>query len=153
EMGEPQLDPLPRHVLEEALTSSKENFSNHPYFATPEQFVGSGPFVPIAWERGSEVRLVAFDQYFLGRPRIDQVTVKFIRDAQTGMANLLAGSVDISYQEIGFEQARLVREEWAKNNGGTVELQLNHVRHLLPQLRPDVASPGDLTNLSVRRAL
>ena len=153
EIGESQMEVLPRHALDTALQADKENFPNNPYFTTPEQFVGSGPYRPLRWEKGAEITLEAFDAYFLGRPKIDQVTMKFIRDAQTGMANLLAGSVDMSYQEIGFEQAKYVREEWAKSNGGTVELQLNHVRHLLPQLRPDVASPADLTNVQVRRAL
>jgi peptide/nickel transport system substrate-binding protein len=153
EMGESQMEVLPRHVLEAALLADKEGFSNNSYFTTPEEFVGSGPYRPVRWEKGAEVTLEAFDQYFLGRPKIDQITMKFIRDAQTGMASLLAGAVDMSYQEIGFEQARYVREEWAKTNGGTVELQLNHVRHLLPQLRPEVASPGDLANVQVRRAL
>src|SRR5207249_5460433 len=153
ELGETQLDVLPRHVLGEALLTNKEDFPNHPYFGTPERFVGSGPYRPVSWERGAEITVEAFDGYFLGRPKIDRVTFKFIRDAQTGMANLLAGSVDISYQEIGFEQARFIRDEWAKSEGGTVELQLNHVRHLLPQLRREYASPTDLVNVQVRRAL
>jgi peptide/nickel transport system substrate-binding protein len=153
ELGESQFDVLPRRVLEEALLAGKDSLPNHPYFSTPEQFVGSGPYRPVSWDRGAAITLQAFDQYFLGRPKIDLVTIKFIRDAQTGMANLLAGTVDISYQQIGYEQAKYVREEWAKARGGTVELQLNHVRHLLPQLRQDYARPADVTNVTVRRAL
>src|SRR5207249_2885992 len=67
EMGEPQFDPLPRHVLEEALLASKENFPNHPYFSTPDQFVGSGPYRPANWEKGAEITLTAFDGCFVRR--------------------------------------------------------------------------------------
>src|SRR2546423_575416 len=49
EMGESQMEVLPRHVLEAALLADKENFSNNPYFVVPESFVGSGPYRPMSW--------------------------------------------------------------------------------------------------------
>jgi peptide/nickel transport system substrate-binding protein len=153
ELSEHQMDLLPRHALEEPLLTDKDNFSNHPYFAVPERFVGTGPYRPVSWERGSHLTVEAFDGYFLGRPKIETVTFAFLRDANTALANVLAGAVDISVQAVPVEQARVVQEEWGKTGAGTVELQLNHVRHLLPQLRPTHASPADLLNVDVRRAL
>lgn len=153
ELSEDGLDILPRHVLEEALLADKETFSNHPYFSSPDRFVGSGAYRPVSWDRGTQLAVEAFDGYFLGRPKIDRVTFVFIRDANTALATMLAGAADMSFQAVPVEQAKVIREEWAKTDAGIVEMQLNHVRHLLPQLRAEQASPGDLLNLQVRRAL
>jgi len=153
EMSEDALDVLPRHVLGEAFLADRENLSNHPYFAAPERYIGTGPYRPVDWERGSQLTVEAFDGYFWGRPKIDRITFTFVRDANTAMANVLAGTVDISFFAVPVEQARLIRDEWAKSGAGTVDMQLNHIRHLLPQLRPEQASPGDLRDVQVRRAL
>src|SRR5207244_2550474 len=61
ELSEDGFDVLPRHLLEEALLADKESFANQPYFATPERFVGSGPYRPVSWERGSQLVVEAYD--------------------------------------------------------------------------------------------
>ena len=40
--------------------------------------------------------MTANDSYVLGRPKIDEIVVKFIEDAGTLQANLMAGSVDMA---------------------------------------------------------
>lgn len=124
-----------------------------PYFYDPAVFVGSGPYRPLIWERGSFLTLEAFDGYFLRRPKIDRVTFSFIQDTRTALANLMAGQVDIMWRVPSYDGARVVAQEWARTGEGTVELQANTARHLLPQLRPDYAAPRDLTDVRVRKAL
>lgn len=153
EAGEDQFEVLPRHLLESALLASKEDFQNQPFFTSPEAFVGLGPYRPTLWERGSHITVEAFDRYFLGRPKIDRVTFKFIRDSQTAMAQLLSGAADIAYQAPAYENARIIAEQWAKSDGGTVFMQLNRVRMVHPQFRPEFANPPDLLNPTVRKAL
>ncbi|HZT05467.1 MAG TPA: peptide ABC transporter substrate-binding protein [Chloroflexota bacterium] len=148
--GVREFDVLPRHVLGDV---ERAGFSDNAYFTDPGVFVGSGPFRAVAWDRGSSITLQANDAYFLGRPKIDRVTFTIIRDTQAALANMLAGRIDIAYWTISNEGARIIAQEWSKAGGGTVEMQPNNARHLLPQLRPDYATPRDLTDVRVRKAL
>ena len=45
------------------------------------EYVGTGPFKLKEFVPGSYMDLVAFDKYSPGRPKIDQITVKFIPDS------------------------------------------------------------------------
>jgi peptide/nickel transport system substrate-binding protein len=81
------------------------------------------------------------------------VTFAFIPDTRTALANLMAGQVDIMWRVPSYDGARIVAEEWARTGEGSVDFQANTARHLLPQLRPDYASPRDLTDVRVRKAL
>jgi len=152
--GVREFDVVPRHVLGGTDPAS---LVNHPYFTDPTAFVGSGPFRPTAWEHGSSLTLTAFDDYFLGRPKLDRITFVSIGDSQTALANLLAGQVQVAYWAISYDGARIVQQQWAEprgsSSGGTVEMQANNARHLLPQLRADYASPHDLLDVRVRKAL
>ncbi len=148
--GVREFDVLPRHVLE---GFERAGLSDTPYFTDPAAFVGSGPYRPLAWERDRSITLEAFADYFLGRPKIDRVTFTIIPDTQAGLANVLAEQVDIAYWTVSYEGARIITQAWASTGGGTVEMQANNARHLLPQLRPDYASPRDLTDVRVRKAL
>ena len=148
--GAREFDVLPKHILEGA---DRARLVDHPYFSEPAAFVGSGPYRPITWERGSHLALEAYDGYFLGRPKIDRVTFQFIQDTRTALANLMAGQVDIMWRVPSYDGARIVAQEWARTGEGTVEIQANTARHLLPQLRADYAAPRDLTDVRVRKAL
>jgi peptide/nickel transport system substrate-binding protein len=96
--------------------------------------------------------LEAFNEYFLGRPHIDRVIFSVIPDASTALTNVMAGQVDIAYWTINYEGARILVNEW-RSGGGSVEMQANNARHLLPQLRAEYAGPRDLLDVRVRKAL
>src|SRR6266545_1199961 len=70
---------LPAYILESTYLEAKQQLLSQPYFSSNE-YVGLGPFRIAAWEPGSHLDLVAFDQFFLGRPRLDRIQVKFIPD-------------------------------------------------------------------------
>src|SRR5262249_26859112 len=106
----------------------------------------------VSWDRGRSLTLQAFDDYFLGRPHIDQIVFSIIPDASTALANVLAGQVDVGYWVINYEGARVIQGQWG-SDGGSVEMQATNARHVLRQFRPDVASARDLLDVRVRRAL
>jgi len=148
--GVRELDVLPRHILDGV---ERAGLSANPYFTDPNVFVGNGPYRPVAWERGSSLTLDAFDQYFLGRPKIDRITFAIFGDPQAALSSMLAGQVDVAYWVISYEGARILQQQWGQSGTGTVEMQANNARHFLIQSRAAYASPPDLLDVRVRRAL
>lgn len=67
--------------------ASDPNFAAHP--------IGSGPFKFERWDRGEEVVLKANPDYWGQKPKIDEVTFRFIPDASTRLAGLMSGEVDL----------------------------------------------------------
>jgi peptide/nickel transport system substrate-binding protein len=60
------------------------------------QAVGTGPFVLKEWVPGDHVTLVKNNNYWQpGRPYLDTIEYKILRDAQTMMAHLEAGALDM----------------------------------------------------------
>ena len=94
--------------------------------------------------------LDANGEYSLGRPKIDQIEVKYILDANTLTANLLAGTVDVTPNVGSIDLGIQLRDQWP---GGTVAFNYgsdNWVA-LFPQfVDPRPAVVGDL---QFRRAL
>jgi peptide/nickel transport system substrate-binding protein len=138
---------IPRHLLEAAYAQDKSSFLQLPYWA--EDYIGAGPFKLREWERGSHARLVAHDGYALGRPRIDEVEVRFIPDPNTLMASILAGAVDVTLgKNLSTEEAVQVRDQW---RDGRLEVVPGNWIILHPQLlNPD---PAVVTDVQFRRAL
>ena len=59
--------------------------------------IGSGPFKFVAFDQvNSQVQLEAFQDYWEGAPKIQQLTVKTVPDANALQAELQSGGVDIS---------------------------------------------------------
>jgi peptide/nickel transport system substrate-binding protein len=103
--------PIPKHVFERSYVEDKASFLQLPHWA--EEFVGTGPFTLQEFVKGSHVVLRANERYVFGRPRIDEVEVKFIPDTNTLMANLLAGTVSLTLgRSLSIEQGVQVRDQW-----------------------------------------
>src|SRR4051812_38534323 len=84
-------DPLfPKHLIEATYLEDKPSFPQITYWT--DDFVGTGAYRLKEYVRGSHLVLQASDAFVLGRPRIDEVEVKFIPDSSTLMANVLAGA-------------------------------------------------------------
>jgi len=153
EMGRAQVNLLPRHLLEADFLANKEGFGTHPFFTSAEVLIGTGPFRAVEWARGSHFVAEAFDRYFLGRPKLDRVTFRFIKDNNTVLANLLAGETDIANRGLAWDAVGVLQRDWEAQGKGTVQVQPTNFRHNLFQFRPEFASPADLLNVNVRRAL
>src|SRR5207237_10821586 len=62
---------LPKHILEAAFLEDTSTFLSHPWFSQPDQFVGAGPYRPVACARGSQLTVTAFDKYYQGPAKIE----------------------------------------------------------------------------------
>lgn len=144
---------LPRHLLESSFrTMGPDAFLSLPFWST--QWVGLGPYKLERWEPGAFLEGVAFDGHALGRPKIDRIRAVFQSDANTVVANLLAGAGHITFDAaIFFQQGALLRREWAASHGGSVIMTATEVRFMHVQHRLDVANPAAIRDARVRRAL
>lgn len=141
--------PMPRHILARALDEDKATFTQIAYWN--QEFVGAGPFKVREWVRGSHLLLDAFDGYALGRPKLDEVEVRFISDANVLMANVLSGAVQLTAgRALSIEQAIQVREQWREGKA-SFEFGTNNWLVLFPQfVNPN---PAVIADLRFRRGL
>lgn len=139
--------PMPRHLLEPTYTQEKLTFTQSPYFGP--DYVGAGPYRLKDWVLGSHLIMEANDHYVLGRPKIDQVEVRFILDTNTMVANLIAGALNLTMgRGLTPEQAITVRDQWKE---GVVDAGLQNTTSLYPNLlNPE---PSFLTDARFRRGL
>ncbi|MBM2810199.1 MAG: hypothetical protein HW416_958 [Chloroflexi bacterium] len=140
--------PMPRHLLESPLLTNRDGFRDLPFWS--EDFIGSGPYRERAFARGSSVSLSANDSYVLGRPKIDEIEVRFIPDQNALIANVLAGAVEATLgRGISTELALQVRDQWRE--GRVVFGPSGNWLTVFPQfLDPDPPIVGDVR---FRRAL
>lgn len=57
--------------------------------------IGTGPYTMVEWKRNAQVSMEANPEYFLGRPRIQNVIFKVMPDAGARLAALKVGAVDL----------------------------------------------------------
>ncbi len=139
--------PLPKHILGEVYAADISRFLASPYWG--EEFVGTGPFRLRQWVPGSFYKLGANDDFVLGRPRLDEIEVRFIPDMDTLMTNLVAGSVDLTLSR-GFtaEGWLQLKEQWPN---GKMDIDMGSYISAMPQfVNP---SPPIIANAEFRRAL
>ncbi len=152
-LGYGDLPPLPRHILEAALQqNSSDAFVALPFWTT--DYIGLGPFKIEHWEPGAYIEASAFGGHALGRSKIDRIKLLFINDANTALASLLSGAVQVLMDDaIYFQQATVIKREWAANQGGSVLVTPGLWRYTQIQLHPERVSPRALTDIRVRKAL
>ena len=144
----PTMWPLPRHILEQHFQENKAGFYGLPYWR--EAFVGAGPFRMLEWTEGSHALLGANDEYVLGRPRVDQVEMRFLTDRGALTAALLAGAVHVHVgRGLNVEDVLQIQ-----SNSQDVKVQLGGtlagVLPIYPQfIDPD---PPIIANVQFRRA-
>ncbi len=139
--------PLPKHLLEDAYTNNKAGFLDLPYWTT--DLVGTGPFKLREFVRDSHLIVDAWDGYILGRPKLDQIEVRFISDPNVVIANILSGQVDMTIgRGLNLEQALQADQQWS--NGKMESKPSNWVAEYPQLLTPDPPVIGDVR---FRRAL
>ncbi len=78
-----------------AILNEKDTLAKKDVIATAP--MGTGPYKFIEWGSGEKIELVAFDDYFEGRPKIDALTYRAITENSSRLAALETGEVDIAY--------------------------------------------------------
>jgi peptide/nickel transport system substrate-binding protein len=151
--GGPPFPPLPRHILERSLQeSTTDGFLAQPFWTT--EYVGLGPFRLENWERGAFLEASAFAGYALGTPKIQRIRVMFQTDTNTIVANLLAGTVDMTADNtIDFDQGLLLRQQWEAREVGVVTFFPKGGRRADVQFDPERLKTPALLDVRVRRAL
>ena len=81
---------LPRHLLARYRDLNHVAFNQMP--------VGTGPFKVVRWNHGTSVDLVANDAYYLGKPGVRRISVRFIPDEATMLNQLRTHELDLFTQ-------------------------------------------------------
>ncbi len=96
---------LPEHLLAK-YNDDKGSFNSAPYQSMP---IGSGPFKVVQWQRGSEIRLEANPQYFLGKPGLREVLFRYMPDENTMTTALQTHEIDLLARGTGLSWPRYVQ--------------------------------------------
>ena len=147
------LPPLPRHILDAPYRAGNwEALAQHPYWST--EYVGLGPYRLTDWQFGSHLEGVAFDGHVLGKPKIQRLRIVFLLDNNAAVANLRAGAVHLTAEGgIPFEQGLQFKREWASTGAGTMLWTAVSLKMIRFQLRQELASPREILDPRVRKAL
>jgi len=153
EAAAPDLIIVPRSQLEALLdTGDLDAFASSPLWTS--DWVGSGPYRLDHWERGAYIDGVAFAGYALGSPKISRVRLTWSNDPNTSLARLMAGDADVALDgSIRFDQASILKQQWTKENTGTVLLNPTTLRYLQFQFRSQYTSPKASLDVRGRRAI
>jgi peptide/nickel transport system substrate-binding protein len=139
--------PMPRHLLATPFAEDRAGYREWPYWTS--QFVGTGAFRIKEFIPGDHLTLQAYDSFVLGRPKIDEIEVKFILDPTTRIANVLAGAVEITIgRDVALDQAMQSREQWRE---GRAETYPGSWFGIHPQLLN--SSPAVVGNVQFRQAM
>ena len=74
-------------VPQHAASQGKDSFAMHP--------IGTGPYRYVEWKPGDHATLTRFDDYWGGRPPLDQVVLRPIPEASTRTVELESGGIDL----------------------------------------------------------
>ncbi len=72
--------------------------------------VGTGPFKFVEWVRGDRVTLVRNDDYFGGRPHLDKIVVRTVKEDSARVLGLEAGDYDLIVRIPPEDVPRLMQE-------------------------------------------
>ena len=77
----------PEHILKGKTGLEKDPFVHWPT-------ISSGPFVITDWVAGDHLTMWPNPNYWKGKPKLDQIQIKFVPDPETAKAALKTGDVD-----------------------------------------------------------
>jgi peptide/nickel transport system substrate-binding protein len=113
------IEPLPRHILEPLVQRDAQAFSNSAYWT--REWVGLGPYKVADWVTGSHVKGQANTSFTLGEPRIQEIYVHFVSDANQATAQMLAGALDVTLGNLlRVEEGLTVREQMEPRGEGWI---------------------------------
>jgi peptide/nickel transport system substrate-binding protein len=78
---------LPKHILKDEKNLMSSSFNTNP--------VGTGPYKLFQLEHSKNIILVAFDDYFEGRAKIDKISFHIVADPMTRFLMLKSSAIDV----------------------------------------------------------
>ncbi len=97
---------LPEHILG-PVYEDEGTIDNADWNSAPT--VGCGPFVFAEWESGSFARFTANEKYWLGRPKLDEIFIRFVPDDAAQINALVAGEGDLG-TFFGYSDVQTLRD-------------------------------------------
>src|SRR5690606_38233901 len=80
----------------------------NPYAAAEGRYgIGTGPFRVVEWEPDEHLLMEAFDDYWMGRPKVDRLVIRIIPDGSARTFQLETGEAHISLNLPNADLARL----------------------------------------------
>jgi peptide/nickel transport system substrate-binding protein len=140
--------PIPRHLVESAYNDDKASFLSIPYWT--QDFVGAGPYRMKEWVLDSHMIVQAYDGYVLGRPKIDEIDIRFIPDPNTIVANLLAEAADFT---LGRSLLTVEQSQEVTNQRRDTRLNTSYVSWALVHSQFINTNPPIITDVRLRKAL
>lgn len=151
-LGYRELNPLPRHLLEEKYRTRRASFDIGADWTSA--YVGSGPFRVERWDPGSGIVARAHLGWVFGPPKLDTIEIRFIPDPQTELSNLLAGEVDvINSPGVRSGEVATARAQWVAKGAGYLRTWETNITFLDFQYREVPGWQRALTDIRVRQAL
>lgn len=146
-----QLPPIPSHLLNDAYAQvGAQALANNPYWST--EFVGAGPYRMVSRSLGSQIEGAAFDDYVLGRPKIDRIIIRYIFDVNALYANLLSGDIDMApFGSLEPVNASDLKKQWETAGKGSVIAAPSRLRQSQMQYRDSTLPHA--TDPRVRQAM
>ncbi len=95
---------MPKHIWEPLLKKHGAGLAKYSP-KIPDELVGSGPFKIVEYVPGQYVRYVANEDYWLGRPCIDELIVVFIKESSVALLAVQKGDV---HAYVGWVTAEVV---------------------------------------------
>jgi peptide/nickel transport system substrate-binding protein len=149
-VGSVELPPVPSHLLDEQVRQAGvAGIANHPLWTT--DWVGMGPYKITSRSLGSQIDAAAFDDYVLGRPKIDRLVIKATNDAAALVARVLSGDVDMVPNNMEASQAAVLKEQWESSGRGRVVPNPTRLRQMQLQYRDPTAPWAN--DVRVRQAM
>jgi len=129
DMGLNTLVPIPRHTVATLYDAGDElALTSSPLWG--DQWIGLGPYKMVKWDRGSFIELTANDDYFLGRPKIDRVLIRYYGDSRSLIVGTLADDVDVvPVGSMKTEEAHVLKTQWESAGKGNVVMSFNKLRN------------------------
>jgi len=156
-LGPQMFWPLPEHVLGEAYQKFARDQNLQELLALPywtSAYVSTGPFRLVQFDSGSSLTFQAYEDYYLGRPKIGTIHVLMFGDANVLFSNIVAGTVDVIPDlALQGETGAQLRRMWSASGDGNAYVIEGAWRRYDPQYRPEYQREPALLDRRVRTAL
>lgn len=152
-MGFLALQPIPNHLLRGIWDDrNMDAMLNHPYWRS--DYFQVGPYRVSRFEPQVEIVLTAVPTYFLGRPKLDTITIKQFSDENTLHAAVLAKAIDVTADNALSETSAIeLKNTWDRTGEGKLYVGFGTSRGIFPQFGQEYQAEPTMLDARVRQAL